>query len=78
VTLARGGKYRETPADTQVPYLRTTSVASGSWTCLPRELAGRSRLTESRESAYASYCVFFEIEDYSAANANSLTCSTVT
>ena len=29
VVLARGGRYRDTPADTQVPYLKTVLASSG-------------------------------------------------
>jgi FMN-dependent NADH-azoreductase len=65
VALARGGKYRNTPADTQVPYLRTVFNFLGvsDVTCVYAE--GLSMGADAEREALAS--AYAEIEEALAA-----------
>jgi FMN-dependent NADH-azoreductase len=61
VALARGGKYRNTPADTQVPYLTTVLSFLGMNDILYVYAEGLAMGPESEQSAIAS--AYEQIED---------------
>jgi len=54
VALARGGKYRDTPADTQLPYLKTVLAFLGMTDVQPVFAEGLNLGPESAAAAFAS------------------------